>query len=245
MPEITKTVAIIQARMGSTRLPGKVLADVCGQTMLSRVVDRVNKANGVDGVVVAVPDTLIDRHVVHFCDQQEISVVVGPEHDVLSRYVKAADHTAARRIVRITADCPLIDPEVIDETISVLDHNPNYDYGCNFWPTRHFPRGLDIEVLTIETLRRIDRMVTAARHREHVTLGIYEQPDLFQIGFKGAASNHSHLRWTVDTAEDLDLVNQIYRHFEGREFRWLDVIEAYDRFPHWLSINQHIVQKAA
>ena len=240
-----KTVAIIQARMGSTRLPGKVLTEINGQPMLSHVVNRVARANLVDEVVAAVPHTSRDKSLVQYCEQNEINVIAGSETDVLSRYIKAATQSDAERVVRITADCPLVDPALIDETISVLNRIPDVEYASNFWPHRNYPRGLDTEVLTVEALLKVDRLSSATNHREHVTLGIYQQPHLFKIGANFSVKDFGHLRWTVDTEADLQLVREIYRHFGEREFGWQDIVQAYREFPHWNSINQHISQKAA
>jgi spore coat polysaccharide biosynthesis protein SpsF (cytidylyltransferase family) len=202
-----RTVAIIQARVGSTRLPGKVLADVAGVSVLSYVVNRTRMAKRVDDVIVACPASVEDGAIVSACAKNgTVPVLCGPEHDVLSRYDGAATIMYADRVVRITADCPLIDPDVIDATIDACDGKP---WASNVHPDRTWPDGLDVEVFTVKTLRRLDELTTDPRDREHVTPLLY----------RGAAGEGGSLRcpvalgdlrWTVDTQQDLDWVRQVY-----------------------------------
>lgn len=238
-----KTVAIIQARLGSTRLPAKVLRDVAGETMLTRVVNSVRRSKLVDQVVVATSNLPIDESLVRYCKDHQYDVVTGSHLDVLSRYVIAAKKYDADAIVRITADCPLIDPGVVDQVVTHLTNDNSLDYVCNFHPQRKYPRGLDAEAFTRETLTLANRMARASDEREHVTLQIYRNPAMYRIGSVAPRNDFSHLRWTVDTADDLRLVNEIYRHFGDRTFRWRDVIAAYADHPHWRTINDTIEQK--
>lgn len=238
-----KNVAIIQARMGSARLPGKVLRDVNGMTMLDRVVRRVRRSQFVDQVVVATSDLLIDRAIVDHCRDFGYSVFAGSHLDVLSRYVDAADAFDADRIVRITADCPLIDSGVIDQVIIKLENDSVLDYACNFFPDRLYPRGLDVEAFTKKTLQLCSKLSRSPAEREHVTLQIYQNPSLYRIGSVRPRDDHSHHRWTVDTAEDLKLVNLIFKHFGHRRFRWRQAAQACTDHPHWSLINQQISQK--
>ena len=246
-----KTVAIIQARLGSSRLPRKILLDIAGQSMLERVVTRVKQANQIDQVVIATTTEQSDAPLVEYCEDRNWSYYRGSEHDVLSRYLEAAQHFSATRVVRITSDCPLIDPEVIDQLVylSVASGNkPKFDYCCNFYPKRHFPRGLDCECITLEALERIGRLATSPEYREHVTLYAYRNPDQFTIGSLECPSDHSGFRWTVDTAEDLELVRKIYQHFESldnHQFDWQQTMAACLANPQWQEINQLVVQKAA
>ena len=238
-----KNVAIIQARMGSSRLPGKVLRDVNGMTMLDRVVRRVKRCQYIQQVVVATSDLPIDRAIVGHCRDFGYSVFAGDHLDVLSRYVNAARTFNADRVIRITADCPLIDSGVIDQVVIKLENDPFLDYACNFFPNRFYPRGLDAEAFTIQTLMLVDKLARHKSQREHVTLQVYENPSLYRIGSVQPRIDHSHLRWTVDTAQDLQLVNMIYRHFGHQRFRWRQIVDAYQTNPHWLAINQQIIQK--
>lgn len=243
-----KTVAIIQARLGSTRLPQKIQRDIEGKTMLERVVARVEQSELTDEVVIATTELPSDQPLVDFCRQRSWSVFRGSENDVLSRYVGAATAFLADRIVRITSDCPLIDSGLIDEVIQVSRLEKGVDYCCNFYPQRRYPRGLECEVLTRECLHRIDRLAKAPEFREHVTLFAYRNARLFSIGSVTGENDFSHLRWTVDTEEDMQLVRAIYRHFAElgqKSFDWKDIIAAFETHPQWYQINHHVLQKVA
>lgn len=240
-----KTIAIIQARLGSTRLPRKVLSDIDGQTMIEHVVQRVSRCRNIDEVVVATTRAPGDQELVQYCRRHNWSWFAGSEKDVLKRYVDTAKAYSADLIVRITSDCPLIDPDLIDQTIDIVNLNSKIDYACNFHPTRRLPRGLDCEVLTRETLDRLDQLAVEAKYREHVTLYAYRHSDQFSIGSVTCDDDWSHLRWTVDDAQDLQLVRAIYRYFRAAMFDWQDVIAAYDANPDWIHINKNSIQKAA
>lgn len=240
-----KTVAVVQARIQSTRLPAKVLSEIHGKTMLQRVVERTAKASQIDEIVVATSNTAADAVLIEYCHHMGWHVVAGSEDDVLSRYQTAAEETSADRIVRITSDCPLIDCHVIDSVIEV-SQQLDVDYACNFFPLRYFPRGLDCEVLKRETLERVNREAVEPRHREHVTLLIYDRPrEKFSVGSVVAPTDHSDLRWTVDTPQDLRLVQEIYGWFGEADFDWTEVVNAYRQNPSWLSINHGTMQKVA
>ncbi len=240
-----KTVAIIQARMGSNRLPGKVLMDIAGKTMLEHVVNRVSESRLVDQTVIATSNQLANQPIWNLCQRRRWAITMGDEHDVLSRFWNAAQFYQAQQIVRITSDCPLIDPGIIDLAISTLSHNKQLDYVCNFHPNRSFPRGLDVEAFTMDALSRVVRSADSDRLREHVTLAIYENANRFQIGCIRNPTDMSHLRWTVDTSQDLTLIKQIHNHFGEQKFNWRDVIQAYTTHPHWRQINRNVLQKSA
>ncbi|MEL7496874.1 MAG: glycosyltransferase family protein [Planctomycetota bacterium] len=243
-----KTVAVIQARIQSTRLPAKVLRSIGSQTMLQRVVHRVSQAREVDEVVVAIPESEADQILVDYAQQQGWRTSVGSEQDVLSRYVDAAKATEADRIVRITSDCPLIDPGIIDEVVLARERE-NADYACNFYPLRHYPRGLDCEVLTRPALMRLDQLAQQPKHREHVTLFVYDRPSgqspVFRMASVFTPQDYSEFRWTVDTPQDLQLVRDIYQHFGESSFDWRDVLSAYEMHEGWLKVNQGTMQKVA
>lgn len=239
------TIAVIQARMQSSRLPGKVMLPILGQPMLAWVVGRVELSQRVDSVVVAASDQPADQPIWDWCRQNNIPCVRGDQQDVLSRYCSVTEMFSPKRIVRITSDCPLIDPDVIDETISLMDRQPELDYACNFLPDRTFPRGLDVEVITRRCLQQVASGVTSESEREHVTLRIYRNPDQFRIDSIGCPDDCSSYRWTVDTTEDRKLVCQIYDFFGSRHFGYRDILQAYSRNPDWHSINHNIHQKAA
>src|SRR5712692_6172774 len=225
-----RVTAIIQARMGSTRLPGKVLMDLGGETVLSRVVRRLRRASRINEVVIATTDSQKDDAIVAACQQLKVAHFRGSEDDVLGRYLRAAERFQADSVVRITSDCPLIDPGLVDEVICAFV-DQQADLACNELP-RTFPRGLDAEVFTLEALRRANEISDQPHQREHVTPVFYERPDLFRlVGVRGQ-QDFSHYRWTLDTPEDLRLLRGIYAHIENRDdFGWREVIALMERFP--------------
>lgn len=243
-----KTAAVIQARMGSERLPGKVLHDIVGKPMIDHVVERVQRCLSIDGVIVATSTNAADDHLADHCRNLGVKVVRGSENDVLSRYALAAEQFRCEFVVRITADCPLVDPEIVDQVVYEVTENPGVQYACNFFPHRLYPRGLDAEVFTAETLRQINQQASDPRYREHVTLMIYENASKFNIASVSNRFDHAHLRWTVDTEADLMLVRTIYEHFAEQgvdSFGYPDVIKALTQNWHWCQINREVLQKAA
>ena len=205
-----KATAIIQARMGSTRLPGKVLSDICGHPMLWHIINRVKYANLIDKIIIATTKETIDDDIVKFAKYHKISVFRGSSYDVLDRYYQTAKYYRIKDIVRITADDPLKDPKVIDKVIKSYFEN-NADYSSNtVEPT--YPLGLDTEVFSYETLEKTWKETNSKYDREHVTAYIYNNPSKFNIvKVQNENKDLSHLRWTVDTKEDLDFVRVIYR----------------------------------
>lgn len=241
-----KTLVIIQARMGSSRLPGKVLADIAGQPMLAHVVNRVRQARVVDDVIVATSTESKDDALAALCRDRGWSCFRGDHLDVLDRYYQTAAAFDGDVIVRITADCPLIDPELINLVASkVIEANGSVDYCANVLPPRTFPRGLDAEAFTRAALNRCWTEATDSSCREHVTPYIYRNPEEFRMVSCVNETDESGHRWTVDTPEDLQLIRTIFNHFGTQEFRWRDVIAAFKKHPEWLKINEHVQQKAA
>lgn len=241
-----KTIVIIQARMGSSRLPGKVLADIQGQPMLARVVNRVRQAKRVDEVVIATSVESGDDPLEEFCDRRGWPCYRGSHLDVLDRYYHAAAAFHADVVVRITSDCPLIDASMIDLVAGrVIDSRGAIDYCANVLAPRTFPRGLDTEAFTREALVRNWTEAGEPSCREHVTPYFYRNPELFRIAHVINPTDESAHRWTVDTPEDLQLVRQIFEHFAGREFGWQEVLSAFLGNPSWMLINAHVQQKAA
>jgi spore coat polysaccharide biosynthesis protein SpsF len=237
-----KTTAIVQARMGSTRLPGKVLMDLGGETVLGRVVRRLSRAARVQEVVIATPSCTNDDAITIECQRLGVACFRGPEHDVLARYVGAAERFGCELIVRITSDCPLIDPEIVDEVIQSRIEK-RADLACNDLPAT-FPRGLDVEVFTLEALRKVQALATENYQREHVTPVFYERQDNFRIASVQAERDYSLYRWTVDTAEDLHLIREIYAQFANDDhFGWRAVLELVQHRPELARINAHIAQK--
>jgi spore coat polysaccharide biosynthesis protein SpsF len=235
-------VAIIQARMRSTRLPGKVLADISGSPMLLRVVNRVRAAKTLGQVVIATTIERADDSIAEFCREHRLNCFRGSENDVLDRYYQTAREYRADIIVRITSDCPLIDPEIIDRTVQAfLDERADYASNSLAWG---FPRGLDTEVMTFLALEAAWLEAAEDYQRAHVTAFLYENPKQFKILPVTAGKDYSTLRWTVDTPEDLEFVRAVYSRFENGTFLFRDILELLDREPLLSDINRLIMQKA-
>jgi len=236
-------VAIIQARMGSSRLPGKVLMDLGGETVLGRVVRRLQRSRHISKIVVATTTVPADEVMVAECDRLEVLCFRGSEQDVLDRYYQAARANAADAVVRVTSDCPLIDPELVDETVEVF-RDKHADYASNVFP-RTYPRGLDTEVFSFDALDRAWREAREAHQREHVTPYLYEHPQIFKLASLSGAADYSRYRWTLDTREDLELLRAIYSRFDGRDdFSWKEVLRLMEREPELAELNSQVLQKS-
>jgi spore coat polysaccharide biosynthesis protein SpsF len=241
-----RIVAIVQARLGSTRLPGKVLRDLAGEPMLARVLERLRRAASLGGVIVATSDLPGDDPLADWLAARGHACFRGSEQDVLSRFAGAAEQAAADAIVRITADCPLIDPDVVDQVVEAFRAGqPGVDYACNFFPRRTFPRGLDTEILGREALERCVREATDASSREHVTSFIYQHPERFRLLGIESGGDYSEHRWTVDTPEDFELIEKVYRSLGGGHFSWREALRLVEKHPEWSEINRHVAQKTA
>lgn len=237
-----KTVAIIQTRMGSSRLPGKVLLDLAGETMLARVVQRARAARSIDEIVVATTTLPGDDVVAREAGRLGVGIFRGSETDVLARYLGAARTYAADRVVRITSDCPLLDPAVIDQVTSALDGS--CDYASNTH-ARTYPRGLDVEAFHRDTLERLARLASSEPAREHVTAFLLERPALFALRQVRAEADDSDLRWTVDTPDDVTLVRALYALLDlgptPRPYR--DVVQLVRSRPELSTLNAHVIQR--
>ncbi len=242
-----KTVAIIQARMSSTRLPGKVLKMAEGRTMLDRMVERVRKAELVDEVVVATTTDPSDEPVIELCQKLKTPVFRGSLQDVLDRFYQAAVIHQADIIVRLTGDCPLIDPVLIDDVVRALIEQ-KADFACNRLPppmTRTYPIGLDVEACTFHALERAWKEAGEKHEREHVLPYLYSVPGRFKVVQLNHSEDLGGLRWTLDTLEDLKLLEQIYARFNGRnDFSWLDVLDLFRREPQLAEINGQVHHKS-
>jgi spore coat polysaccharide biosynthesis protein SpsF len=229
--------------MGSTRLPGKVLRDIGGQSMLARVVRRVEQARHVDQVLVATSSAPADDAVVAECERLGVASFRGSEQDVLDRYYQAALYGGAQVVVRITSDCPLIEPQLIDEVVAAF-RAAQPDYASNTLH-RTYPRGLDTEVFSLGALARAWAEAAEPYQRTHVTPYFYQHPELFALLSVRQARDDSHQRWTVDTAEDLAFVRHIYERLgSGDEFGWQEVLDLLGREPELLALNRDVAQKA-
>lgn len=256
-----RVVAIIQGRMSSSRLPGKILADIAGQPMLTRVFTRASRAQTLREVIFATTTDASDDPVAEYCDFSGIPCTRGSQFDVLDRYYQAAKQTKADVVVRITADCPVIDPELIDNVVNTLLED-EYDFVCNRLPppwSRTYPIGLDVEACTFKVLGQAWKEAKEPQHREHAMPYFYEGVQLSNInrqlqtgvsprGFNIALLHHTadfgDYRWTVDTPEDLEFMRQVYSRFDGRDdFSWKDVLDLVHDEPRLMEINAGVQHK--
>lgn len=239
------TGVIIQARTGSTRLPGKVLMNLKDKTVLCHVIERVSQARQVDKIVIATTVNQADDAIEKEAQKCGVSVYRGSEDDVLSRYYEAAVKYEMDIVVRITADCPLIDPHVIDRLIMIYEDN-DYDYvsnGGSDLSLRKYPRGLDVEVFSFDSLEKADSGAKEPYQREHVTPYIYENAN--SIFYDSDREDYSHYRWTLDTKEDYTLISRIYEElYQGsHDFYFEDIIKLMEDEPELSLINENIKQK--
>jgi len=231
-----KTVAIIQARMSSTRLPGKVLADVGGKPLLWYVVARAQAARTLDQVVVATSMEGEDNAVEEFCAEASFECFRGSQYDVLDRYYQAARHFQAEIVVRLTADCPLLDPDVIDKVVSAFQDG-DFDYASNC-VNRSYPDGLDTEVFRRAALERAWLEARLPSEREHVTPYIWKHPELFRLGSVQHSEDLSDLRWTIDEPEDLMFVRALYDSLGAFPSGMAETIKLLKEHPELAEINK-------
>lgn len=243
-----KTVVIIQARMGSTRLPGKVMKPLAGRTVLSHVIERVKACPEVDEMVVATTTFPEDDVVVAEAVGCGVKVHRGSKNDVLSRYYGAAEEAKADVVIRVTSDCPLFDPLVLSRMISIFQSEyagaDTIDYLSNSLK-RTFPLGLDAEIFTFSALQRAHEGATKDYEREHVTPYIYQHPEIFRLKNFASDKDLSFYRWTLDTAEDYELLSIIYDQLgQGKGiFATDEVLELFGKRPELIQINAHVHQK--
>ena len=236
-------VCIIQARMGSTRLPGKVLLPLLDRTVLDWVLSRVNKSRFITQTVVATTTHQQDDHLVAHGEAAGWTITRGSEDDVLDRYYQAAQQYEADIVVRITSDCPMIDYLVLDRVIAThLSTAPLPDYTSNI-QTRTYPRGLDAEVFSMMALKTAWQ-ADSSPWREHVTPYIYRTPDRFHLASVSNPTDYSAHRWTLDTKEDYELIRRIYNTFGHGHFTWQDALALIEEHPDWTAINKDIQQKS-
>ncbi|MBE0525249.1 MAG: glycosyltransferase family protein [Methanosarcinales archaeon] len=235
-------MAIVQARMGSTRLPGKVLLNLEGKTVLEHVVRRIEASEHVDDVVVATTISKADLRIVELCAHLGISIYCGSESDVLDRYYQAAKLFKANNILRITSDCPVIDARIIDEVIS-LHLKTNADYTSNTL-RETYPDGQDIEVFTFASLKTAWNNAKLASEREHVTPYIRNNPEFFKYSSLESKEDLSQKRWTLDNAEDLDFLRLVYKYLYNKNqlFGMADILSLIIEKPEIEQINQHIIR---
>ena len=257
-------IAIIQGRMSSSRLAGKILADIAGQPMLQRVFVRTSRSATVSQTVFATTTDASDDPVAEYCDFSGIPFTRGSLYDVLDRYYQTAKSAQADVVVRITADCPVIDPELIDNVVNTLleTGDSRFDFVCNRLPPpyhRTYPIGLDIEACTFKALEQAWKKAKEPQHREHVMPYLYEGVELitdnrslqtgtsprgYNIALLHHTTDFGDYRWTVDTPEDLEFMRQVYAHFNGRDdFSWKEVLDLVHDNPKLMKINASVQHK--
>jgi spore coat polysaccharide biosynthesis protein SpsF len=245
---VTRVTAVVQARMGSTRLPGKVLRRLGTITVLAHVIGRLRRAATLDQIVVATTTSPSDQAVVREALRLGVPATRGAEEDVLSRFVQAFDERGGEVGVRVTSDCPLIDPALVDEAVrKFLGATPPLDYLSNT-VERSYPRGYDVEVFRVDALRRAHRDASDRPDREHVTRYLYMHPGTFRIGAmrRGDPNRTASWRLTLDTPEDWAVLEQLVRALAANGAGPdLGAVEAYlMAHPQLLARNAHLAQKA-
>lgn len=241
-----ETIAIIQARMSSSRLPGKVLRDIGGQSMLERMLTRVRRSTRIQQVIIATTTDPSDDPIAELCQAKGWPYFRGSLHDVLDRYYQTALHFKAATIVRLTADCPLIDPAVIDHTIEQF-FLAGVDFAANRLPPpfhRTYPIGMDTEVCSFAALERAWREAQAPYEREHVMPYLYDEPGRFRTLLVNTQPDFGHLRWTVDTPQDLEVIQRVFTLFEGRDdFNYAELLALFANHPELQAINAGVPHK--
>ena len=231
MSQKVNHLAILQARVSSTRLPGKVLEPILGKPMILRQIERLRASNEIDKIVVATSSEVSDDALVNALNSAGVDYFRGNLNDVLSRFAACLSDYPAHNVIRLTADCPLADPEVID---SVIRHHRNSgaEYTSNTLK-RTYPRGLDVECFTEDAFLKLQEFDLNSQEREHVTMGFYQRPDIFELENVADDIDRSELRWTVDYPEDLDFVRKIYGQLLSDSFLFTssDIRELISRNP--------------
>lgn len=234
-------IAIIQARMGSTRLPGKVLEDILGKPLLQHVIERVRQSRLIDDLVVATTRNSKDLSILVLTKKLKIKSYRGSENDVLDRFYHAAKKYSADTVVRITADDPFKDPRIIDRIIKYFLTNRNrIDYVSNTIEYS-YPLGLDVEVFTFKALKKTWEEARQAFQREHVTPYMRQNPQLFRLKNIKCRKDISQLRWTIDTNKDLEFAREVYKYLyrKKRYFLMSDILNLLNKYPQLRRINQN------
>lgn len=237
--------AIIQARCGSTRFPNKIFAEIDGKPLLWHVVNRLKYTTMIDDIIVATTRNTEDDKITDWCRHEHIKYFRGSENDVLNRYYNASLAFPSDVIVRITADDPFKEPNIIDKVIKKLIDD-RYDLVTNNYPPS-FPEGLDCEAFTFNVLKKMETSVQNAFEREHVTQFIYHNPDMFKIGNILSEKPLAHYRWTIDNKEDYDMVNAIYRKRQGKNKNILlmnEILDILKQNPKIAEINSKVKRSA-
>lgn len=243
-----KVLCIVQARMGSERLPGKVMKKLGDKPMIEHTLERVKKARFVDEVVLATSDKPTEQVMVDYLKSKNWPVFLGDENNVLKRYVECEKEFSGDIIIRVTGDCPFIDPDIIDNVVSYFMIN-DFDYVRLDVP-ESFIRGFDVEVFTKEAMHRVYEIASGIEgdspYKEHVTYYMYKHEDEFKVGrVCGSDKYKKDYRLCVDTPEDFELVTKIYEHFSDDYVSAKDIVDYLDKNKDIANINQDIVQKTS
>lgn len=235
-----RTVGVIQARMGSSRFPGKALATLAGKPALYWVIARAKMAASLDDVIVATSTEERDAAIAGLAVSAGVRCIRGSEEDVLARFIRVLELDPCDVVVRLTGDCPLIDPSVIDRVRYQFVPGQT-DYVSL---SGSFPNGLDTEVVSRDALLKAHRECRDLRQRGHVTPFIYMTPGMFSVSRVVWPYDHAHLRWVLDTPEDYRFLTAVFELLEARQliprFSWTDVLEICEEHPDWLSLVSHL-----
>ena len=240
-------VIIVQARTGSTRLPGKILKKIRERPLLEYLLERLKRVEKSNEICVATTTKVQEQPILDICSRMSVKTFRGSEEDVLERYFLAAQEFKADAIVRVTSDCPLIDPVEIDRLIKYyLENSDRYDYIADGLE-RSYPVGMGAEIFSFEALRKAHENAKSKSEREHVTPYIHRNPDLFRLGNIAYKEDQKDHRWTVDTPEDFELITKIIESLYPTkpEFTIEDILHLFEKNPQWKKINSHVVQKTA
>lgn len=241
--ESPRVVIISQARVESTRLPGKVLLDLEGEPLLKRVWGRLMRSERADQVVLALPETTANDNLEAICRSWGAQTYRGSLEDVLARYSGAAACFSADVVVRVTSDCPFCDPDVIDAVVDLLLSDRSLDYASNNLK-RSWPLGLDVEAFWVDALAAADRDSIENHEREHVTPFIYQNPERFRLAnLLAPAWAARDYRLTVDEAPDLALARAVYASLDPMRFRVRDLTEFLDGHPEITALNEHVLNR--
>ena len=240
-----KKLIIVQARMTSTRLPGKVMEIVCDKPLLEHLINRLKTIRSADQIVIATTVNETDNQIVSLCKKLDTLYYRGSEEDVLGRYYEAAVEYGGDVIIRITSDCPLIDPHIVDQVIAYyVDNKDNVDYVSNCL-NRTYPKGMGVEVFPSSILKEAYEEAKEAHDREHVTPFIKNRYSRYRLGDIEHSTDLSHYRLTVDTPEDMELIRRIFEslYVENPEFTMKDILSKMAANPDWIKINSHVKQR--
>jgi len=236
-------LVIIQARCGSSRLPGKVLKDIYDKTALERMIDRVKKSQSIDEIIIATTINKEDIEIVKLISLLDLRIFIGSSDDVLDRYYQVAKLVKPQYVIRLTSDCPLFDYEILDDAIKTFE-----DKKCDYLGmiSETFPDGLDLEIMKYEALETAWKQADLISEREHVTLYIKNHPELFDIfDYKCSQGNLKHMRWTLDESEDLIFIQAVYKYFInlGKDyFSMNEILEFLDKNPEVANINNKFIR---